>query len=196
MADRKSTSSRTSCRRMTHFTPATLIPAHTLYVSRSVRNDWTSVWTVHWTITVIINTFLMGWNFLWYGTCMGARSIVMVFSSLERILRESLTIHSYLVLFFFFFSGSQLAQTNSTFLGVFFCGQDQPTMAMRAETTLDKCSLISCMWVHFPDRSPHYACTGSRVYAWLGVTCHLRFWQSDRPGSFTCHCRLSDMDTE
>ena len=42
----------------------------------------------------------------------------------------------------------------------------------------------------FPDRFPHYACTaaqsahsdfvGSRMYACLGVTCHLQFWQNDR----------------
>ena len=42
----------------------------------------------------------------------------------------------------------------------------------------------------FPDRFPHYACTaalsahsdfaGSRVYACLGVTCYLHFWQNDR----------------
>ena len=42
----------------------------------------------------------------------------------------------------------------------------------------------------FPDRFPHYAWTaaysghsdfvGSRVYACLGVTCHLHFWQNDR----------------
>ena len=42
----------------------------------------------------------------------------------------------------------------------------------------------------FPDRFPHYAWTGalsahsdfvgSRVYACLGVTCRLHFWQNDR----------------
>ena len=42
----------------------------------------------------------------------------------------------------------------------------------------------------FPDRFPHSAWTaaysahsdfdGSRVYAYLGVTCHLHFWQNDR----------------
>ena len=42
----------------------------------------------------------------------------------------------------------------------------------------------------FPDRFPHYAWTaawsahsdsvGSRVYACLGLTCHLHFWQNDR----------------
>ena len=41
-----------------------------------------------------------------------------------------------------------------------------------------------------PDRFPHYACTaaksahsnfvGTRVYACLGVTCHLHFWRNDR----------------
>ena len=48
-----------------------------------------------------------------------------------------------------------------------------------------------------PDKFPHYAWTaaqsahsdfvGSRVYACLGVTCHLQFWQYDR-GLFSCHC--------
>ena len=42
----------------------------------------------------------------------------------------------------------------------------------------------------FPDRFPHYVrtaawsahsdCVGSMVYACLGVTCHLHFWQNDR----------------
>ena len=42
----------------------------------------------------------------------------------------------------------------------------------------------------FPDRFPHYAWTaawlahsdfvGSKVYACLGVICHLHFWQNDR----------------
>ena len=42
----------------------------------------------------------------------------------------------------------------------------------------------------FPDRFPHYACTaarsahpdivGSRVYAYLGLTCHRHFWQNDQ----------------
>ena len=42
----------------------------------------------------------------------------------------------------------------------------------------------------FPDRFPYYACTvaysahsnfiGSRVFACLGITCHLHFWQNDR----------------
>ena len=49
----------------------------------------------------------------------------------------------------------------------------------------------------FCDRFPHYARTaslsahfdfvGSRVYACLGVTCHLHFLP-EWPGSFTCHC--------
>ena len=42
----------------------------------------------------------------------------------------------------------------------------------------------------FPDRFPRYACTAAlsarsdfvraRMYACLGVTCHLHFWQNDR----------------
>ena len=34
---------------------------------------------------------------------------------------------------------------------------------------------------------------GSRVYAYLSVTCHLHFWQNDR-SLFTCHC--SNMGVE
>ena len=49
----------------------------------------------------------------------------------------------------------------------------------------------------FPDRFPHSAWTAvqsthsdfveSRLYACLGVTCHLHFL-AELPGSFTCHC--------
>ena len=72
----------------------------------------------------------------------------------------------------------------------FFKGQDQSTMAQRAKTTVAECFLTSCGWVRFPDRFLHYAWTaksahsdsiGSRVYACLGVTCHLYFGQND-PG--------------
>ena len=57
-------------------------------------------------------------------------------------------------------------------------------MAQPAEMTVaDELHVSS-----FPDRFPYYACTaaqsahfiGSRVYACLGVTCHLHFWQNDR----------------
>ena len=52
------------------------------------------------------------------------------------------------------------------------------------------CFLTSCVSARFPDRFPHYAWTaawsahsdfvGSRMYACLGITCHLHFWQNDR----------------
>ena len=67
--------------------------------------------------------------------------------------------------------------------------QDQFIVSQRAEMTLAKCSLTSCV-SSFPDRVPHYARTsaqsarsdfvGSRVYACLDVTCHLHFAQNDR----------------
>ena len=62
-------------------------------------------------------------------------------------------------------------------------------MAQRAETIVVERSLTSCVSAHFPDRLQHYAWTallalsyfvGSRVYACLGVTCHLHFQQSDQ----------------
>ena len=68
-------------------------------------------------------------------------------------------------------------------------GQDQSTVAQRAETTVTECSLSSYV-SSFPDRFPHSDWraaqsahsdfVGSRVYACLGVTCHLHFWQNDR----------------
>ena len=55
--------------------------------------------------------------------------------------------------------------------------------------TVAKCSLTSCRWVCFPtgshtmpgqQQSAHTDFVGSRVYACLGVTCHLHFWQNDQ----------------
>ena len=53
-----------------------------------------------------------------------------------------------------------------------------------------ECSLTSCVWARFLTDShtlpgqrhsqPHFDFDGSRVYACLGVTCHLHFWQNDR----------------
>ena len=40
-----------------------------------------------------------------------------------------------------------------------FSGQDQSTVAQKAEMTVAECSLMSCMWTHFPDRFPYYAWT-------------------------------------
>ena len=73
-------------------------------------------------------------------------------------------------------------------------------MAQRTETTVTECFLTSCVRARFPARFPHYAKTAaepahsdsveSRVYACLGVTYHLHFWQNDRGLLlfFTCHC--------
>ena len=33
-----------------------------------------------------------------------------------------------------------------------------------------------------------------KVYACLAVTCHLRFWQNDRAGSFMCYCSNPGVD--
>ena len=55
--------------------------------------------------------------------------------------------------------------------------------------TVSECSLMSCLWAHFPPRFPHYTWTaqpahsdfvGSRVYVCSGVTFHLHFWQNGR----------------
>ena len=39
----------------------------------------------------------------------------------------------------------------------FFSGQDQSTVAQRAEMTVAECSLTSCVWTRFPNMFPHYA---------------------------------------
>ena len=79
-----------------------------------------------------------------------------------------------------------------------FLGQGQSTVAQRAETTMDECSLASCVCTRFPDRFPHYACTatwsahsdfaGSRAYACFRCNLLPALW-AEWPGSFTCHCR-------
>ena len=63
-------------------------------------------------------------------------------------------------------------------------------MARRTETTVAKCSLTNCVWAHFwigshimprqQHSQPSSDFIGSRMYACLGVTCHLHFWQSDQ----------------
>ena len=70
-------------------------------------------------------------------------------------------------------------------------GQDQSTVAQQTEMTVTKCSLTSCMWVHFLMGShttpvqQHSQPTPSLLgqgymHACLGVSCHLHFWQNDR----------------
>ena len=108
--------------------------------------------------------------------------MVMAFSLLARTLKESLTKFPVCAFFFLKWRSAWMYQFHSS-------GQDQCTVAQRAEMTVNECSLMSCMWAHFPDRFPHHTWTaqsvhsnsvGSWVYVWLGVTCHLHFWQNDR----------------
>ena len=62
-------------------------------------------------------------------------------------------------------------------------------MAQWTETTVTECSLTSCVWARFrigfhtmpgQRQSAYSDFVGSRMYACLGVTCHLHFWQNDR----------------
>ena len=85
------------------------------------------------------------------------------------------------VRFFFFFNSKW---RSALVYQIHFLNQNQSTMALWAEMTVDEHFRMSCMWAHFPDRFPHYAwtaksahsnCGGSRVYACLGVTLHLLF---------------------
>ena len=85
-------------------------------------------------------------------------SVVVFFPSLERILGECTTIHSLPMLFLLFFFRWRLTCTCS-FHSI---GQNQSTVAQRAEMTVAKCSLTSCV-------SAHSDFAGSRVYACLGV---------------------------
>ena len=69
-------------------------------------------------------------------------------------------------------------------------GKDQSTLAQRTEPTVAECTLRSCVRARFLIRSrnipgqhhnqPHSDSVGPRVYACLGLTCHLHFWQNDR----------------
>ena len=54
--------------------------------------------------------------------------------------------------FFFFFKWRSALAHQFHFLG-----QDQSTVAQRAETTVAECSLTSCVGARFPDRFPHYS---------------------------------------
>ena len=84
-------------------------------------------------------------------------------------------------------------------------GQDQSTVAQQAKMTVAKCSLISCVWAHIPVRFPYYAWTaqsahpdftGPKVYACLGVTCHLHFWQNGRGLLCATAVTQGETDTE
>ena len=114
--------------------------------------------------------------------------VVVTFSSFVRNWGEVSTIYCPTALFFFvclFVLKWRSARDHQSR----FLGQDQSIVVQRAEMTVAECPLTSCMCARFPDMFPHYAWTaksahsdfvGSRVYASLGVTCYLNFWQNDR----------------
>ena len=107
-----------------------------------------------------------------------AMVVVVAFSSRARILGECSTIYSPTALFFFLFK----VEISSRKLIPLF-RPDQSTLAQRDETTVTDCSLASCVWARFLIDShtlPEQRLDGSRVYASLGVTCHLHFWQNNR----------------
>ena len=114
--------------------------------------------------------------------------VEVAFSWRTRILGECSTIHSppALFLFFFFCFLWRLARAHYFHSS----GQDQSTLAQQAVMTVTKCSLTSCVWACFltgshtmpgqQQNQPIPTLLGQNVYACLGVTCHLHFWQKDQ----------------
>ena len=102
------------------------------------------------------------------------------------------TIHSPPALFFFFFLKCRLARTH-----LFRClGQDQSTVAQRAETTVSECSSTSCLWARFligshtmPAQRHSQPTPTSLGHGVCMFRCNLppALWV-EWPGSFTCHC--------
>ena len=88
----------------------------------------------------------------------------------------------FLFLVFFFLSFLYKVEISSHTLIPLF-GQDQSTVAQRAETTVTECSLTSCVSSRFLIGShtmpglqhSHSDFVGSRLYACLVVACHLHF---------------------
>ena len=93
------------------------------------------------------------------------------------------------------FCGDEFAHNNSTLLS-----QDQSTLAQRAETTVAKYFLASCVWARFPDRFPHSAWTASWALRllWIKVfRCNLPpAFLTEWPESFTTAVTLGGTDTE
>ena len=90
--------------------------------------------------------------------------------------------------FFLFFLGGGEWRLNSHILILLF----RQESVHSGSVSWDDCGRVFPGELHmssFPDRFPHYAWKmaqsaqsdfpGSRVYEFLGVTCHLHFWQND-----------------
>ena len=117
--------------------------------------------------------------------------MVAAFSSLARILGESLIIHSPQALFFFFFK----VEISSHTLNPLF----RPESVHSGSASWDDCGWMLSDKLHvssFLDRFKHYAWTVAVSPLWLcwvkGVSvlrCHLlSALLAEWPGSFTCHC--------
>ena len=109
--------------------------------------------------------------------------VVVAFCSLVRMLGEWLTIQSSPALFFF-----KVEISSCTLIPLFRSGSSHNGSASwdnSGRVFPDELCVSS-----FPFRFPHYAWpaallthsdfVGSRVYACLGITCHLHFWQNDQ----------------
>ena len=111
--------------------------------------------------------------------------VVVVLFLLVKILQEHLTTHSPPVLFFFFF---WVKISLCILIPLFMPGSDHSGSSSWDDC--GRCSLTSCVWacfrIGFPQNaliaawSAHSNFTGSRMYACLGVTCHLHFCQNGR----------------
>ena len=111
--------------------------------------------------------------------------VVVAFSSRARILGKCSTIHSPPALFFFFF---KVEMSLRTLIPLF-----TPGLVHSGSASWDDCDRVlpdELRVSSFSDRFPHYAWTAaysahtdlirSKMYACLGVTCHLHSWQDDR----------------
>ena len=112
---------------------------------------------------------------------------LVAFPSHARILWECLTIHFPPTLFSFFFS-FKVAISSCTLIPLFM-----PGSVHSGSVSWDDCGWIISDKLHdswFSNRFPHYAWTAawsahsdfieSRMYACLGVNCHLYFLQTER----------------
>ena len=84
-------------------------------------------------------------------------------------------------------------------------GQDQSTVAQRAETTVAELSLTCCMWVHFPWYIGSHIMAGqhsqptptSLGQGSVRVRCNLpSVLLAEWPGSFTYHCGYTGSGTD